>query len=33
MSWSDGTPYIEELAAGSYAYLQPDGSSMINNAA
>ena len=31
MSWSDGTPYIEKLAAGIYAYIQPDGSWMINN--
>lgn len=31
MSWSDGTPYVEKLAAGSYAYIQPDGSWMINN--
>ena len=31
MSWSDATPYVEELATGAYAYVQPDGSWMINN--
>jgi cyclase len=31
MTWSDGTPYIDELAAGVYAYIQPDGSWMVNN--
>ena len=31
MTWDDGTPYLEELAAGVYAYVQPDGGWMVNN--
>lgn len=31
MTWSDGTPYLEELVPGTYAYIQPDGSWMVNN--
>jgi cyclase len=31
VSWDDGTPYVEELASGVYAYVQPDGGWMVNN--
>ena len=31
MSWDDGNPYVEELAEGVYAYVQPDGGWMVNN--
>ena len=31
MTWDDGTPYVEELAPGMYAYVQPDGGWMVNN--
>ena len=31
MTWSDGKPYVDELAAGIYAYIQPDGGWMVNN--
>jgi cyclase len=31
VSWDDGTPYVDELAAGVYAYVQPDGGWMVNN--
>jgi cyclase len=31
MTWSDGTPYVDELAPGVYAYVQPDGGWMVNN--
>lgn len=31
MTWDDGTPYVDELAAGVYAYVQPDGGWMVNN--
>ena len=31
MTWSDGTPYLEELVTGVYAYVQPDGGWMVNN--
>jgi cyclase len=31
MSWDDGTAYLEELATGVYAYVQPDGGWMVNN--
>jgi cyclase len=31
MTWDDGTPYVEELARGTYAYVQPDGGWMVNN--
>ena len=31
MTWDDGTPYVEELAPGVYAYVQPDGGWMVNN--
>ena len=31
MAWSDGTPYVEELVDGIYAYIQPDGGWMVNN--
>jgi cyclase len=31
MTWDDGTPYVEELAKGVYAYVQPDGGWMVNN--
>lgn len=31
MTWSDGTPYLEELVPGTHAYIQPDGSWMVNN--
>lgn len=31
MSWDDGTPYLEEVGAGLYAYIQPTGGWMVNN--
>jgi len=31
MSWDDGTPYVDELAPGLYAYVQPTGGWMVNN--
>ena len=31
MTWDDGSPYVEELAAGVLAYVQPDGGWMVNN--
>jgi cyclase len=31
MSWDDGNPYVEELAEGVHAYVQPDGGWMVNN--
>ena len=31
MTWDDGTPYVEQLAPGTYAYVQPDGGWMVNN--
>lgn len=31
MGWDDGAPYLEELAAGVYAFVQPDGGWMVNN--
>jgi len=31
MTWDDGTPYVEQLAPGGYAYVQPDGGWMVNN--
>ena len=31
MTWSDGTPYVDELSTGVYAYVQPDGGWMVNN--
>ena len=31
MSWTNGSPYVEELASGVFAYVQPDGSWMVNN--
>lgn len=31
MSWDDGTPYVDRLADGVYAYVQPDGGWMVNN--
>jgi len=31
VTWDDGTPYVEELAAGVHAYVQPDGGWMVNN--
>lgn len=31
MSWEDGAPYVDELAPGAYAYVQPDGGWMVNN--
>lgn len=31
MAWDDGTAYLEELAAGVYAYVQPAGGWMVNN--
>jgi cyclase len=31
MSWTTGSPYVEELAAGVFAYVQPDGGWMVNN--
>jgi len=31
MTWDDGTAYLDELAPGVYAYVQPDGGWMVNN--
>ena len=31
MSWSDGSPYLDELAPGLFAYVQPHGGWMVNN--
>ena len=31
MTWNDGTPYVDELVEGVYAYVQPDGGWMVNN--
>ena len=31
MTWDDGTPYVDELAPGMFAYVQPDGGWMVNN--
>jgi cyclase len=31
VTWQDGTPYVEELAPGMFAYVQPDGGWMVNN--
>lgn len=31
MTWSDGVPYVDKLADGAYAYVQPDGGWMVNN--
>ena len=31
MGWDDGTAYLDELAPGVYAYVQPDGGWMVNN--
>lgn len=31
MTWSDGNPYVDALANGVYAYVQPDGGWMVNN--
>ena len=31
MTWDDETPYLQELAAGVYAYVQPEGGSMVSN--
>jgi glyoxylase-like metal-dependent hydrolase (beta-lactamase superfamily II) len=31
MTWDDGAPYVEELATGVFAYVQPDGGWMVNN--
>jgi len=31
MDWRDRPPYVEEVAPGVFAYVQPDGSWMINN--
>ncbi len=31
MTWDDGNPYVDELADGVYAYVQPDGGWMVNN--
>ena len=31
MSWEDGTSYLEELAPGVYAFVQPEGGWMVNN--
>jgi len=31
VTWDDGTPYVEELAAGVHANVQPDGGWMVNN--
>ncbi len=31
MTWNDGTPYVDELVKGVYAYVQPDGGWMVNN--
>src|SRR4051812_15244012 len=31
MTWDDGSAYLQELAAGVYGYVQPDGGWMVNN--
>ena len=31
MTWDDGNPYVDQLADGVYAYVQPDGGWMVNN--
>jgi cyclase len=31
VTWDDGTPYLEELARGVHAYVQPAGGWMVNN--
>jgi glyoxylase-like metal-dependent hydrolase (beta-lactamase superfamily II) len=31
MSWDDGKQYLEEMAPGVYAFVQPDGGWMVNN--
>jgi cyclase len=31
VTWDDGTPYVDELAPGTFAYVQPDGGWMVNN--
>jgi len=31
VTWNDGNPYVDELADGVYAYVQPDGGWMVNN--
>jgi cyclase len=31
VTWDDGTPYVDRLADGVYAYVQPDGGWMVNN--
>jgi cyclase len=31
MTWDDGNAYLEEMAPGVYAYVQPDGGWMVNN--
>src|SRR6478736_4066481 len=31
MSWEDGSSYLEEMAPGVYAFVQPDGGWMVNN--
>ena len=31
MTWDDGSAYLQELAPGVYAYVQPDGGWMVNN--
>jgi cyclase len=31
VTWTDGTPYVDELVKGVYAYVQPDGGWMVNN--
>src|SRR3954451_23450069 len=31
MTWDEGTAYLEEMAPGVYAFVQPDGGWMVNN--
>ena len=31
MTWDDGSPYVDRLAGGIHAYVQPDGGWMVNN--
>jgi len=31
MSWDDGTSYLDELAPGVFAFVQPEGGWMVNN--
>jgi cyclase len=31
VTWDDGIPYVDRLADGIYAYVQPDGGWMVNN--